>query len=139
MSELLAAIFGLAGGLVGGLLGVGGGVLFVPAAAIFLDESQIRAEATSLLAIVPVAAVATWRQSRYGNLRLREGLLIGALSPPGVAVGVVVANAVSQRTLELAFAGLLLLVAVRLVVNTARAGRGRPGAEAPRVPARERP
>ena len=115
MSELAAALFGLLGGVVGGLLGVGGGVLFVPALAIFLDQSQVEAEATSLLAIVPVAITATWRQLGYGNVRLRDGLLIGALSPAGVAVGVVVANEVSQRALELGFAALLLVVAARLV------------------------
>lgn len=114
MNEVIAAILGLAAGVVGGLLGVGGGILFVPALAIFLDQSQVEAEATSLLAIVPVAIAATWRQRRYGNLRLAEGLLIGVLSLLGVAVGVVTANEVSQRTLELAFAGLLLLVAARL-------------------------
>jgi uncharacterized membrane protein YfcA len=123
MEEVAAAILGFAGGVVGGLLGVGGGILFVPAIAIFLDEPLIRAEATSLLAIVPVAVVAAWRQARYGNLRLREGLVIGALSPLGVAAGVAVANAVSQRVLELAFAALLLLVAARLL----RRGLARPG------------
>jgi uncharacterized protein len=114
VSEIAAAIMGFAGGMVGGLLGVGGGVLFVPALAIFLDESQVRAEATSLLAIVPVAAVAAWRQHGYGNVRLRDGLVVGALSPLGVAVGVVVANAVSQRVLELSFAALALAIAARL-------------------------
>ena len=74
---------GLCGGLAGGLLGVGGGILFVPALAIFMDETQVRAEATSLLAIVPVALVAVWRQLGYGNVRVREGLVIGALSPMG--------------------------------------------------------
>jgi uncharacterized protein len=103
------------GGVVGGLLGVGGGVLFVPALAIFLDESQVRAEATSLLAIVPVALVGTWRQHRFGNLRLRDGVVLGALSPVGVALGVVIANAVSQRALELSFAALVLFVAAQLV------------------------
>lgn len=122
MSELAAALMGVAGGVVGGLLGVGGGVLFVPALAIFLDHSQLTAEATSLLAIVPVAIVATWRQSGYGNVRVRDGLLIGALSPLGVGVGVVVANEVSQRVLELAFAALLLFVAFRLVRRTLFAG-----------------
>ena len=114
IDELFAAILGFAGGIVGGLLGVGGGILFVPALAIFLDEPQVEAEATSLLAIVPVAVVATWRQKGYGNVRLKEGLLIGVLSPISVAIGVVVANEVSQRALELSFAALALLIAARL-------------------------
>ena len=122
MSFVLAALMGFAGGMVGGLLGVGGGILFVPALAIFLDESQVRAEATSLLAIVPVAMVAVWRQIGYGNVRVREGLVIGALSPLGVGIGVVVANAVSQRALELIFAGLALLIATQLVVRALRPG-----------------
>ena len=89
MNEIAAAILGFAGGMVGGLLGVGGGVLFVPALVIFMDETQVRAEATSLLAIVPVAIVAVWRQLGYGNVRVRDGLVIGALSPIGVVIGVV--------------------------------------------------
>jgi uncharacterized membrane protein YfcA len=120
VSEVLAALMGFAGGMVGGLLGVGGGVLFVPALAIFLDESQVQAEATSLLAIVPVAMVAVWRQRGYGNVRVREGLVIGALSPVGVGIGVVIANAVSQRALELTFAGLALLIAAQLVLRALR-------------------
>ena len=114
MDIALAALFGFAGGTVGGLVGIGGGVLFVPALAIFLDETQIRAEATSLLAIVIVAVAGTWRQYDYGNVRLRDGLLIGVLSPVGVALGVVIANAVSERVLELSFAALLLVVASQL-------------------------
>jgi uncharacterized membrane protein YfcA len=112
---LAAALLGLAGGVVGGLLGVGGGILFVPALAIFLDEPQIRAEATSLVAIIPVALVGTWRQRRYGNVRLRDGLMIGGLSIVGVAIGVTVANAVSGRALEIGFAILLVFVAAQLV------------------------
>ena len=120
MSEVAAALLGFAGGMVGGLLGVGGGVLFVPALAIFMDESQVRAEATSLLAIVPVAMVAVWRQLGYGNVRVREGLLIGVLSPLGVGIGVVVANEVPQRVLELIFAGLALVIAAQLLIRALR-------------------
>jgi uncharacterized membrane protein YfcA len=120
VSELAAAILGFAGGMVGGLLGVGGGILFVPALAIFLDQPQVEAEATSLLAIVPVAMVAVWRQLGYGNVRVRDGLVIGALSPAGVGIGVVVANEVSQRALELIFAGLALLIATQLVIRALR-------------------
>ena len=121
MSEIAALILGFAGGLVGGLLGVGGGILFVPALAIFLDKTQVEAEATSLLAIVPVALVAVWRQLGYGNVRVRDGLVIGALSPLGVVIGVVAANEISQRALELIFAGLALVIAIQLVLRAARA------------------
>jgi uncharacterized membrane protein YfcA len=120
MSSIAAALMGFAGGMVGGLLGVGGGILFVPALAIFLDESQVGAEATSLLAIVPVAIVAVWRQLGYGNVRVREGLVIGALSPIGVGIGVVASNTIPQRALELTFAGLALLIATQLVIRALR-------------------
>jgi uncharacterized membrane protein YfcA len=120
VSEVAAAILGFLGGIVGGLLGVGGGILFVPALTIFMDEPQVEAEATSLLAIVPVAIVATWRQRQYGNVRLADGALIGALSLLGVAIGVVVANEVSQRVLELSFAALALLIAARLAIRAFR-------------------
>jgi uncharacterized protein len=120
MSSIAAAIMGFAGGMVGGLLGVGGGVLFVPALVIFMDETQVRAEATSLLAIVPVALVAVWRQVGYSNVRVREGLIIGVLSPLGVGIGVVTSNTIPQRALELTFAGLALLIASQLVIRALR-------------------
>jgi uncharacterized protein len=134
VSEIAAAILGFAGGMIGGLLGVGGGVLFVPALVIFMDETQVRAEATSLLAIVPVALVAVWRQRGYGNVRVRDGLVIGALSPIGVAIGVVTSNEISQRALELIFAGLALVIATQLVFRALR-----PAREPARGPAQGRP
>ncbi|MEK6326656.1 MAG: TSUP family transporter [Actinomycetota bacterium] len=115
MEYVAAALLGFAGGTLGGLVGVGGGVLFVPALSIFLDQSQIRAEATSLLAIVFVGLAGAWRQRGYGNVRLRDGLLVGVLSPLGVAAGVVISNAVPERTLELLFAALALVFAAQLL------------------------
>jgi uncharacterized membrane protein YfcA len=115
MSEVLAALMAAAGGLVGGLVGVGGGILFVPALTIFLDLSQVEAESTSLLMIAIVALVGAARQHRYGNVNLRDAALVGALSPLGVAVGVVVANAVPERALELGFAALALFMAAQLM------------------------
>ena len=115
MEYLAAALLGFVGGTLGGLVGVGGGVLFVPALAIFLDQSQIRAEATSLLAIVFVALVGAWRQRGYGNVRVRDGVLVGILSPLGVAAGVAISNAVPERTLELLFAALVLVFAAQLL------------------------
>ena len=120
MEYVAAIVLGFAGGVVGGMLGVGGGILFVPALAIFLDEPQIEAVATSLVAIVPVAIVGTWRQRRYGNVRLGDGIWIAALSPLGVVAGVLIANAVSQRALELSFAALLVLIAAQLAWRSFR-------------------
>jgi uncharacterized membrane protein YfcA len=105
---------GLAAGMAGGLVGVGGGVLFVPALVVFADESQLGAEATSLVAIVLVSLVGTWRQRGYGNVRLRDGLLVGLLSPIGVLAGVGLANAVPERALELSFAAVQLVFAWQL-------------------------
>lgn len=115
MDELFAVLIALAGGLAGGLVGVGGGVLFVPALTIFLGLSQVEGESTSLLMIVIVALVGAYRQNSYGNLNLRDAIVIGVLSPFGVLIGVVVANELSQRALELSFAALALYVAYGLV------------------------
>ncbi len=110
-----AVAIGLAAGVVAGLLGVGGGVLFVPGLVIFLSLTQHQAEATSLLAIVPVALVGAYRQDRYGNVRRRDGLLLGLFSVAGAAAGVALANAVSGRALQVAFALFTVVVAVQLV------------------------
>jgi uncharacterized membrane protein YfcA len=115
LSDLVGALaIGLAAGMAGGLVGVGGGVLMVPGLVIFLGESQLEAEATSLLAIVSVAAVGAWRQNGYGNLRLSDAVVIGVLSPLGVLVGTVLANALSERVLALSFATVQVYFAYRL-------------------------
>ena len=109
-----AALLGLAGGVVGGMLGVGGGIVFVPALALVLDLPQVEAEATSLLAVIAVGIVGAWRQHGYGNVRPRDGALMGALSLAGVAGGVASANALPERALKLLFAAVLLYFAVSL-------------------------
>jgi hypothetical protein len=120
---LLAVAF--AAGLLGGVVGVGGGVLFVPALVVFMGLTQLEAEATSLVAVVAVGAVGAWRQHGYGNLRLRDGVVIGLLSPVGVAAGVVAANGMPERLLELLFAALSLYFAYGLALRALR-GPGPP-------------
>jgi uncharacterized protein len=110
-----AIVIGLAAGVIAGLLGVGGGVLFVPGLVLFLGLNQHQAEATSLLAIVPVAIVGTYRQDRYGNVRRHDALMLGLLSLAGAAAGVALANALTGVILRDAFAALMLIVAAQLV------------------------
>lgn len=129
-----AIAVGLAGGVIAGLLGVGGGVVFVPGLVLFLGLDQHHAEATSLLAIVPVAIVGTFRQDRYGNVRRDDALKLGLLSLAGAAGGVALANALSGRVLRDGFAALMVLVAFQLVHRTLH-----PASREPLVAASDRP
>jgi len=115
VNELIAALIAVAGGFTGGIVGVGGGILFVPALTIFLGLTQVEGESTSLLMIVIVALVGAFRQSAYGNVNLRNALIIGVLSPLGVLIGVAIANNVPERVLQLSFAALALFMALQLV------------------------
>jgi uncharacterized membrane protein YfcA len=118
IAEAIAA--GLAAGVVSGLFGVGGGVVFVPALVYIYDASQVGAEATSLLAIIPVALVGAWRQREYGNVRVREGIVMGFLAAGGAFGGVALANVLPERALEIAFAGLMVVVAAQLARDALR-------------------
>ena len=121
-----AVLIGVLAGVFAGLLGIGGGAIMVPAFTLFLGLSQVEAEATSLLAIVPVALVGAWRQRAYGNVNVRDGVVMGVLAVGGAGAGVVLANAVPERVLEIGFAVVILLVAVELL----RRALGMSGAEA---------
>jgi uncharacterized membrane protein YfcA len=111
---------GFVAGMASGLLGVGGGALFVPALVLFLGLSQLDAQATSLLAIVPVALVGATNQRRYGNLRVRDGILLGMLATGGALGGVALANALPERALEVSFAMLQLFIAFQLARRALR-------------------
>ena len=110
---VLAIALGLAAGLLAGFFGVGGGILFVPTL-VGLGLSQLEAEATSLLAILPTVAAGTLRQRHYGNVRWRTALLLGVASIAGAAAGVQVATSLPEETLRRLFAVFLLAVAAQL-------------------------
>lgn len=118
-----AAAIGVAAGALAGMFGVGGGVLFVPALTLLLGLGQVEAQATSLLAIVPVALLGAWRQSRGGLVRWRDALVVGGASVATAIAGALAATHAPERVLRLAFAGLLVVVAAQLLLR-ARAGPG---------------
>jgi uncharacterized membrane protein YfcA len=118
--EILAALLGLVGGVLAGLFGVGGGILFVPTLVLVLGLTQVHAEATSLLAILPTVIVGTWRQRRHGNVDLRAGLLVGIASIAGVEGGVQIAKALPEDTLRRLFAVLMFFVAASLAWRALR-------------------
>ena len=113
MTYVLAVALGLAAGVLAGMFGVGGGILFVPTL-IVLGLNQHEAIGTSLLAIVPTVLVGTWRQSRYGNVRWGAAAILGVAAAITAQGGVAVAEALPASTLRRLFAGLLVLVAAQI-------------------------
>ena len=116
---VLGITLGFAAGILSGFFGVGGGILFVPTL-VALGLSQIEAEATSLLAILPTVAVGAWRQYGYGNVRPRPALVLGITSIVGAFAGVQIATALPEDTLRKLFAVLLLGVAAQLAWRARR-------------------
>lgn len=121
-----ALCLGLAAGLLSGVFGVGGGILFVPTL-VLLGLGQVEASATSLLAIVPTAAVGVARQRSYGNFRARAALVVGVASIAGAEVGVQLATRADEALLRRLFGVLLLAVALQLFLGSLRRGRRYPG------------
>ena len=119
MTIALAIVGGLVAGILAGLFGVGGGILFVPIL-VALGLSQHDATGTSLLAILPTVVSGTWRHARYGNVRWRGALMIGIAAAAAAQGGVLAAEALPDRTLRRLFAGLLLIVAAQIVWRARR-------------------
>jgi uncharacterized protein len=113
MTYVFAVVLGLVAGVLAGVFGVGGGILFVPVL-VALGLNHHEANGTSLLAIIPTVAVGTWRQARYGNVRWRASGLIGVAAAAAAQGGVLLAVALSNATLRRLFAALLVLVAVQI-------------------------
>jgi uncharacterized protein len=111
---VLIAAIGLAAGVMAGLFGVGGGILFVPALTFVLGLTQLHAEATSLLAIIPTSIAGVWQQQRFGNVRWRPALVLGVAAIAGVEGGVQLAESLPEATLKRLFGALMIVTAAQL-------------------------
>jgi uncharacterized membrane protein YfcA len=121
MVEIVIALgLGLVAGVLAGLFGVGGGILFVPTLIIVFGLGQVEAQAASLFAILPTVAAGTWRQHGYGNVRWRAAAVVGATAIVGVELGVLTATAIPEEALRRLFGVLLLAVAAQLAWQARR-------------------
>jgi uncharacterized membrane protein YfcA len=115
----LAVALGVVAGILSGLFGVGGGILFVPILT-WLGLTQLHAEASSLLAILPTVAVGVWRQQRYGNVRWRAAAILGVASIAAAVGGAQVALSLPESTLRKLFAVLMIGVAAQIAWRVRR-------------------
>lgn len=119
---LLVVALGVAAGVTAGLFGVGGGIIFVPTLTLVLGLDQLEAEATSLLAIIPVAILGSWRQTRAGMVRWRDAAVMGVVSSVTAVGGAVIADVAPERALRVGFAVLLVVTAAQLVLRARKQG-----------------
>ncbi|HJS70796.1 MAG TPA: sulfite exporter TauE/SafE family protein [Gaiellaceae bacterium] len=117
---ILALVLGFGAGMLSGMFGVGGGILFVPTLVLVVGLGQLEAQSTSLAAIIPVVAFGAWQQHHAGNVRWRYGLIIGVVSVAGVLAGASLAISLDEDLLRKLFAGFLIVVAAQLVWSTRR-------------------
>ncbi len=111
------AVIGTAAGLFSGLFGVGGGTVIVPLLVLWLGYGEREATGTSLAAIALIAAGgAAVSGAAYGTVHLGDGLLVGVPALGGVVAGTALQQRVPQERLRPAFAVLLVVVAISLLV-----------------------
>jgi uncharacterized membrane protein YfcA len=110
------ALIGTAAGFFSGLFGVGGGTVMVPLLILWLGYREREATGTSLMAIILIAAVGAGIQALYGNVHPLEALVVGVPAIGGVILGTALQQRVPERAVAFAFAVLLVVSAVLLVV-----------------------
>jgi uncharacterized protein len=107
----------IAGGL-SAVMGVGGGVIMVPAMVLLFGFGQHIAQGTSLLIIIPTALIGAVRHSRHGYTQWRLGLVLGVGGVIGASAGAAVALQLDAEVLQKLFGAFLLITGVRLLLGT---------------------
>ncbi|KAA6459200.1 sulfite exporter TauE/SafE family protein [Acidobacteria bacterium AB60] len=112
----LALLVGVVVGAVSGVVGIGGGVLFIPALLWIFHMNQAKAQGTSLGALLaPVGIFAFLEYYRHGNADLRIALLLAAGFVVGGYFGAVGAQHLSEMWLRRIFAVMLVVIGVRML------------------------
>ncbi|MFA5890585.1 MAG: sulfite exporter TauE/SafE family protein [Actinomycetota bacterium] len=112
---------GLLAGVYAGLLGVGGGIVMVPAMTILLGQAQHIAQGTSLLVIIATASAGTAANLRRGLLDVRVGAWLGVGGAVGAVIGALLARSIPEAALGRAFGAFVILVAIQLLLSPGRA------------------
>lgn len=119
---------GLAAGTLAALLGIGGGIVFVPSLATLFSFPQHAAQATSLAVIAPTTLVAAVRHSRAGRVDWRLAATLGTGGIVGGVMGASIALTLEGPVLRRMFAAFLVVIAFRMLAETRRRTGGSPTA-----------
>ena len=104
-------VVGLLAGTLAGLLGIGGGIITVPAMMVGLGLIAVVAKGTSAAVIIPTAIMGTVRNRKTANVDVRTAAIVGIAGVPTAIAGGIVAGHLSDTVSNVSFAVLLLVVA----------------------------
>ena len=113
-------LLGLVMGIASGLLGVGGGIIAVPALVAVFGVSDLIAKGTSLLVMVPTTVTGTVSNSRAGLVEVRTGLIVGCAAAVASILGATIALALPARAAAILFSVFLVGIAIQLTVRALR-------------------
>ncbi|MBM3828235.1 MAG: sulfite exporter TauE/SafE family protein [Actinobacteria bacterium] len=113
-------IIGLVAGTLAGLLGIGGGIVMVPAMVVLFSELNVVAKGTSVAVIIPTSIMGTWRNWKADNIDLKVAAIVGFGGIVSAVAGGVIADHMSEDLSNVLFASLVLVVAARMIVDLRR-------------------
>jgi uncharacterized protein len=118
MSIILCLIIGLVAGALSGLLGIGGGIIIVPALFYLFKMSQHQAQGTTLaLMVPPIGLLAAWTYYKAGNVDLKIAALICIGFVAGSLLGATYANIIPEQRLRQIFGFVFLFVALKMILT----------------------
>lgn len=115
---LVLLLIGVAAGFASGFVGVGGGIIIVPALVFFLGYSQHMAQGTSLaLMLPPIGLLGFYNYYKSGNANISAALLIAAAFVIGAYFGSKVSLSLDQSIVKKVFGGVMMLAAAKLLFS----------------------
>lgn len=115
MQYLFAALIGLAGGISGGLFGVGGGIVMVPAMVLLMQTNVKTAIGTSLAVIIPTAITGAFKHQQLGNIDWKLAASLVPMAIIGGFVGATLTKHLPAEMLKKLFGGFMILAGCRLL------------------------
>jgi uncharacterized protein len=116
---------GFTTGVLAGLLGIGGGVVMVPAMVVFFSEPSVIAKGTSVAVIIPTSIMGTWRNWKANNVDLKVAAIVGLSGIVSAVAGGIIADVMSEDLSNVLFASLIVIVAIRMIWDLQRTAPAR--------------
>lgn len=122
-SAAALVVIGFATGVLAGLLGIGGGVVMVPAMVVFFSEPSVVAKGTSVAVIIPTSIMGSWRNWKANNIDMKVAAIVGMSGIVSAVAGGFIADVMSEDLSNVLFATLIVIVAIRMIVDLQKSSR----------------